>query len=256
MRAWLPILGLTTLIFACSQSVLRPYQVLRPDQTRSGDNANAEASGAAKTETAADTVDDGDKPEESMATTPNNSTPTTPVENTPPPANPVPATGSVSVSLNIIPPTPAGPYRNRGHIRSVWITDANNKYIKTIHAFAGQRAVHLKRWQNFTARALDATTGATQTTPAAGIPVTASWDLKDKAGAQMLTGNYKLWMEFTESNTPALDAGKTPADPNQAIDNTNGYEYFALPFTVSPAGTMKTDASNPVFKDIAVKHVP
>lgn len=253
MKAWLPVFSLTVLILGCSQTVLRPYHVSKPESTRTDANASADAAGAA-TQDSSDSTENGNKSEE-VVTTPN-STPPMASPNTPPPGNPVPATGSVAVTLNIIPPTPAGPYRNRGHIRSVWITDANNKYIKTIHAFAGQRAVHLKRWQVFTARALDATTGATQTTPAAGIPVTATWDLKDKAGAQQMTGNYKLWMEFTESNTPALDAGKMPADPNQAIDNTAGYEYFVTPFTVSPTGTMKTDSSNAVFKDVAVKHVP
>ncbi len=255
MKAWLPVFSLTALIFGCSQTVLRPYQVSKPESARTEANPSADASGTPAPETSQDSLESGNKPEETL-NTPNNSTTPTPTPNTPPPANAVPATGSVSVTLNIIPPTPAGPYRNRGHIRSVWVTDANNKYMKTIHAFAGQRAVHLKRWQVFTARQLDATTGATQTTPAAGIPITATWDLKDKAGAQMLTGNYKLWLEFTESNTPALDAGKTPADPNQAIDNTAGYEYFVIPFTVSPTGTMKTDSSNAVFKDVAVKHVP
>lgn len=256
MKAWLPVFSLTALIFGCSQTVLRPYQVTKPESTRSEVNPNADASATGTAEGDADAAENGDKTADTPATTPNNSTTPTPAANTPPPANPVPATGSVAVTLSIIPPTPAGPYRNRGHIRSVWITDATNKYIKTIHAFAGQRAVHLKRWQVFTARALDATTGATQTTPAAGIPITATWDLKDKAGAQMLTGNYKLWMEFTESNTPALDAGKTPADPNQVIDNTAGYEYFVVPFSIAPAGSMKTDSSNVVFKDVAVKHVP
>jgi hypothetical protein len=254
MKAWLPVFSLTALIFGCSQTVLRPYQVQKPEHTEA--NTSPDSTGAVTQDGGSDSSEKGEKPEDATTASPNNSTTPTPTPNTPPPANPVPATGSVAVTLNIIPPTPAGPYRNRGHIRSVWITDANNKYIKTIHAFAGQRAVHLKRWQVFTARALDATTGATQTTPAAGIPITATWDLKDKAGAQMLTGNYKLWMEFTEANTPALDAGKTPADPNQAIDNAAGYEYFALPFSVAPTGTMKTDSSNAVFKDVAVKHVP
>ncbi|WP_141732983.1 DUF2271 domain-containing protein [Oligoflexus tunisiensis] len=255
MKAWLPMFGLTVLICGCSQSVLRPYQIARPDPDRTEASPNTDIAGSAANEGNSGITGSSEKTDATIPATGNDSTSTTPVTNTPP-AAPVPATGSVSVTVNIIPPTPAGPYRNRGHIRSVWITDANNQYIKTIHAFAGQRAVHLKRWQVFTARTLDATSGATQTTPAAGIPVTATWDLKDKAGAQMMTGDYKIWMEFTEANTPALDAGKAPADVNQVIDNTNGYESFVVPFTVSPAGTTKTDSSNAVFKDVAVKHVP
>jgi hypothetical protein len=254
MRAWLPVFSLTALIVGCSQNVLRPYQVARPEATRT--EASSVDAGAATQNENSDSLENGDKSADATMMPSTDSTTPAPGTNTPAPANAVPATGSVAVTLNIIPPTPAGPYRNRGHIRSVWITDANNKYIKTIHAFAGQRSVHLKRWQVFTARTLDATTGATQTTAAAGIPITATWDLKDKAGAQMLTGNYKLWMEFTEANTPALDAGKTPADPNQVIDNTAGYEFFVVPFSVAPTGTMKTDSSNVVFKDVAVKHVP
>ncbi|HYX36445.1 MAG TPA: hypothetical protein VE954_25340 [Oligoflexus sp.] len=251
MRAWLPLFGLSVLLIGCSQSVLRPYQVQKPGVTRT--DTSAEAPSSVPADASSEVLDNGAKADDAASS--DNSTPAAPGANTPP-ANAVPATGSVAVNVNIIPPTPAGPYRNRGHIRSLWITDANNKYLKTIHALAGQRSVHLKRWQVFTNRTLDATTGATQVTPAAGIPVTATWDLKDKAGATMLTGNYKLWLEFTEANTPTLDAGKTPGDPAQAIDATNGYEYLVVPFSVSPAGTTKTDSSNAVFKDVAVKHVP
>jgi hypothetical protein len=254
MKAWLPLFSLFLLIGGCSQYTPRA-QIARPDSARTDSKSNTDVADPDTKEGNSDNADSQVKPEDPNPITGNDSTSMTPPTNTPP-ATPVPATGSVSVTLNIIPPTPAGPYRNRGHIRSVWITNSSNQYIKTIHAFAGQRAVHLKRWQSFTNRQLDATTGATQTTPGAGIPITATWDLKDKAGAQMMTGDYKLWMEFTEANTPALDAGKTPADGNQAIDNVNGYRSFVIPFTVSPAGSMKTDSSNVVFKDVAVKHVP
>jgi len=254
MKAWLKLCSVSVLVFGCSQSVIRPYQVTRPDSKRTEVNPSADIGSTPATDASADATESGSTTDEN-STPPSNSTPTPPAANTPAVA-PVPATGSVTVSLNMIPPVDAGRYRGAGHIRSVWITDATNKYIKTIHAFAGQRAVHLKRWQVFTNRTLDATTGATQTTPAAGIPITATWDLKDKAAAVMMTGNYKLWLEFSESNTPALDANKTPADPMQVIDSTPGYEYMVVPFTVSPTGSTKTDTSNAVFKDVAVKHVP
>jgi hypothetical protein len=167
-----------------------------------------------------------------------------------------PATGSVTVTLTLTPPNPAGPYRNRGHVRSLWITDANNTYIKTVHAYAATRAVHLKRWFRFTGSTIDVASGATQTTPAAGVPLSINWDLKDRAGAQAKTGDYKLWLEFTEANTPALDQGKMPGDPMQAIDGVNGYEYHVVPFSVTPQGTTKTDATNPVFKDVSISHKP
>lgn len=254
MNVWLKLCSVLVLIFGCSQSAIRPYQLTRPDSETVKANAADDDRATPTSEEADDASESGSMAEENPSD-PSNSTPTSPAGNTPAMA-PVPATGSVMLSLSIIPPVPAGPYRNRGHIRSVWITDATNKYIKTIHAFAGQRAVHLKRWQVFTNQTLDATTGATQVTPAAGIPITATWDLKDKAAAVMMTGNYKLWLEFSESNTPALDANKTPADPMQTIDNTAGYEFLVVPFTVSPTGSMQTNTSNAVFKDVAVKHVP
>jgi len=56
-------------------------------------------------------------------------------------------------------------------------------------------------------------------------------------------------MEFAEANTPALDPGKTPADPNQEIANTAGYEFLMLPFSVAPTVTMKTDNSHGDVKD-------
>ncbi len=167
-----------------------------------------------------------------------------------------PATGTVTVSLNIVPPTPAGPYRDRGHIRSIYITDANDKYLKTIQAFAATRAIHLKRWRVLNGNTVDGATGATQITPAAGIPISVTWDLKDKAGLAMPMGSYKLWIEYAETNTPALDAGKKPSELAQVIDGTAGYEFFSVPFSLTAQGQMKTDTTNPVFKDIAVKHVP
>ncbi len=169
---------------------------------------------------------------------------------------PVPATGSLTVSLSVIPPVPAGNYRNRGHVRAVWVTDANDKYLRTIHAFAGVRAANLRRWFSFTNATADGTTGATQITPAAGFPLSTTWDLKDKAGQGMMTGNYKLWLEFDEANTPLLDQGKKASDPLQAIDAVAGYEFMIIPFTLTPQASMKTDASNAVFKDVVIKHNP
>lgn len=199
--------------------------------------------------------------EGSMAETPSEPLPAAspaaepPPKPTPPAAGAVPATGSVSISLNILPPTPAGPYRNRGHIRAAWITDSSDVYLKTLHAFAGQRALHLKRWFAFTGNAIDGASGPTQTTPAS-IPLSVSWDLKNKAGSAMYTGSYKLWLEYTEANTPALDANKKPTDPTHPIDAVNGYEAFIVNFSVGTEPSTKLESSNPVFKDISIKHAP
>lgn len=168
----------------------------------------------------------------------------------------VTASGTVAILLNLVPPNPAGTYRNRGHIRSIWLTDANNFYLKTIEAYAGVRSVHLKRWQNFTRNAPDGVSGATQTTAAAGMPISATWDLKDKQGVPLKTGTYKLWMEFSETNTPPLDTGKTPSDPMQAIDATAGYEYLVVPFVIGTQASSSSESNNPVFKNVSIRHSP
>lgn len=246
IRNYCFFIGSLCLLEACSSGQGRPRYQAGTNQTKT--EANTPLSGSEDGDL--DTEEAGDDTT-SMPPSPAQPPPTP----TPPPAGAVPATGSVTISLNILPPTPAGPYRNRGHIRAAWVTDSNDVFLRTLHAFAGQRALHLKRWFSFTGNAIDGASGPTQTTPAS-IPLNFNWDLKSKAGTAMYTGTYKLWLEYTEANTPALDAGKKPLEPNQGIDAVNGYEAFIVPFTVGTAASTKMEVTSPVFKDIAIKHAP
>lgn len=230
-------------LISCGTSPLPRYSGQTATSTENSPGASSETNGNKVVE----------KDQLTTASAPQAQTPPQPIASVP---NATQATGMVTINLNLIPPTPAGTYRNRGHIRTLWITDANDAYVKTLQAFAGVRALHLKRWFNFTGNVPDATSGATQTTPAAGLPLTTTWDLKDKSGQVLKLGSYKLWMEFAETNTPVLDQGKKASDFAQAIDATNGYEALVVPFTIGAQASTKSDASNPVFKDVTIQHAP
>lgn len=171
------------------------------------------------------------------------------------------ASGTVVVSATLVQPANKGRYGLQAtpvHAHAIWITDANDNYIKTINAQAATRAVHLQRWRSFTGTQPDGVTGATVVTNATtGNLPSVMWDLKDKAGAVVPNGNYKIWFEWTESNTTGTPLVlNTRSTLNQPLDSLAGYSAYILPITVGPQGSTKMDTASPVFTNLKAVHTP
>ncbi|MEZ4402357.1 MAG: DUF2271 domain-containing protein [Kofleriaceae bacterium] len=91
------------------------------------------------------------------------------------------------------------------NIVAVWVEDGAGAFVKTIGRWAATRKSHLVAW---TAKAggadADAVSGATR--PDHTPPLMITWDLKNRAGAEIPDGTYTIRMELADSN--ATTAGQ------------------------------------------------
>jgi len=92
-----------------------------------------------------------------------------------------------------------GNYAPRNVVVS-WVEDANGAFVKTIGRWANARKSHLVGW---IAKAgnndADAVSGASRQDHSQ--IVTATWDLKNKAGNEVPDGTYTVRMELADSNS-------------------------------------------------------
>lgn len=85
------------------------------------------------------------------------------------------------------------------HCLAIWVTDNNDAFKKTLKLAASTYKVHLVKWNQMSAgNTTDAITGASMTSHTTHTVV---WNGKDKNGVLQPNGTYKVYIEFTESNS-------------------------------------------------------
>jgi hypothetical protein len=113
--------------------------------------------------------------------------------------SPAPAHANVVVTYTTTPH--GGNYAPR-NVVAAWVEDANGAFVKTISRWSAARTSHLVAWiAKAGANDADAVSGATRQSHAQ--PVTATWDLKNKAGNEVPDGTYTIRMELADSNSNA-----------------------------------------------------
>lgn len=167
--------------------------------------------------------------------------PTKPAAKPSPPApntSSSPASGTTMVSFT---PVRYAAAQYPAFVFAIWITDANNRYIKTIGAQAATRMRYLDKW--LTAAGVTAPTqpdgvsGASITYPATAAPITVTWDMKDKAGVFVPQGAYTINFQMTSANNTGLS--------------------LTIPVTISSTGMTKTDTSMATgLTAVSIKHSP
>ncbi len=98
-----------------------------------------------------------------------------------------------------------GPYapKNAG---AIWITNAQNQFVKTIKVWANQYRYTLVRWNASSGgNTSGAITGASLNNH---ILHNVTWNGSNVQGAQVPDGEYKINVEFTEHNASAANLGK------------------------------------------------
>lgn len=175
--------------------------------------------------------------------------PSTDVENDDdqPPSSPTtdltgPASGSLRLTVTMGTPTIRGGRYGDNHVQAIWITDANDQYVKTLTANAATRAIHLRKWRAANGASLDGVSGPTLPSYS-NQPTTITWDLTNMVGATVDKGNYKLWFEISERNT--VDG---------QLDGTEGYNFLQIPFVLNKAGDSTSNNNSPVFANISLQH--
>ena len=158
--------------------------------------------------------------------------------------------GHLDISFTMVGPASAGPFRSRGHVRAVWITDSKNAYLRTLDYHASRRAQYLKRFNSFTSSTIDGSSGATDKSLGTPLSTKISWDLKGKDGKTVLAGSYKIWFEMAEANV----AGNItqPVDGKQTFDTSSGYAYHIIPVTIDEKTSRVMDSKSPVFTSVNI----
>jgi len=99
----------------------------------------------------------------------------------------------------------------------VWVTDAQDVFVKTLHVWAGKRIKYLTKWTGSSGgNSVDAVTSATWKQHGAHSMV---WDMTDVGGEVIPDGDYRIYIELTEQNS----AGKWTS-----IDIVKGPSPFEL----------------------------
>jgi hypothetical protein len=137
----------------------------------------------------------------------------------PPPA----AAGPCMLRFDVTTTSANGNYAPR-NVGAIWVSDANDRFVKTLKVWANARRKHLNRWiaasgQNTT----DAVTGATLSNHGAR---NATWDCSDVKHQPVPYGAYRMNVEFTERNgagpTTSIPFDRSPeAAPVSAADQGN-----------------------------------
>ncbi len=119
------------------------------------------------------------------------------------------------------------------HVLAIWVEDANG-FVLTRKLRAEKRKQYLYTWNvKSGGNVTDATTGATLSSHQTHTVI---WDCKDKDGALVPDGEYKVYVEFTEAHVQG---------PLRMVSFTKGPETVSI----SPA-----DETN--FKDMALQFEP
>jgi len=149
-----------------------------------------------------------------------------------------PMPGGCTLSVAVTTASPGGRYSPR-NIGAIWISDGNDRFIKTLNVWAAQRAKYLTRWNAATAAAgvpgnrIDAISGATKGSH--GLR-TGSWGCTNFAAKPVTDGSYKVCFELTDYDGPG--------------------PYDCVPFSKSPAPVSLMPADVASFKSRKLELAP
>ena len=138
--------------------------------------------------------------------------------------------------------TPVGGNYAPRNIVAVWVEDAGGTFQKTIGRWAQTRKQYLLTWnQKAGTNDVDAVSGATRASHTGTL--TATWDLKNKAGTVVPDGTYTIRMELTDDNATTaaqLHEGtftfvKSGAPQMQTGLTNGGFQNVAITFSASTA---------------------
>ncbi|MCU0918310.1 MAG: DUF2271 domain-containing protein, partial [Planctomycetes bacterium] len=106
--------------------------------------------------------------------------------------------GGWQLAVTFTTTSPGGDLRfDPQHVHAVWVESATGTFTKTIGRWGVVEHRHLTQWVAADGTNLDGWTGAT---PKAYQQHTATWNLKDRNGAEVPDGLYYLRFELTNHN--------------------------------------------------------
>jgi hypothetical protein len=130
-----------------------------------------------------------------------------------------------------------GAYAPR-NVVAIWILSPSGSFVKTIGRWADMRKQHLVAWGAAAGTDADAISGATRNDH--GAALTATWDMKTKAGQLVGNGTYTVRLESADFNA------------NQAGQNHQG----TFTFVKSATAQTQTGLSNGGFSNVSITFTP
>lgn len=125
-----------------------------------------------------------------------------------------------------------GKYADK-NVGAIWVTDAQDRFVKTLELWARKRKKHLVKWLG--ASGGDVTDAVTGATIRSHREHTATWNCTDVNGSVVPDGVYKVYAEFTEENSASSGkAGK----------------WYVAEFTKGPDDQTLRPADQTYFKSI------
>ncbi len=141
---------------------------------------------------------------------------------------------SVEFSMNFNTAAPGGSYAQKNCV-AAWVTKSDGTFVKTLIRYGNTRKTSLTTWYAVAGAAdADAYMGATRANHFSPAPMTATWNLRDKAGNVVPDGTYIIKLECADGSRQAYSF-------NFVKDST--------------AGT-RTAAGNTYFKNISIAYAP
>jgi len=145
-----------------------------------------------------------------------------------------------TLALTFTTTTVDGPYSPLNCV-VVWIESPGGTIIRTIDRKCDVRSQHLIAWNQKSGGPgadTDGVSGASRLNHQ--LPISVTWDLKDRLNGLVVDGTYTIRMELTESNATS---------PSQNHQGT-------FMFTKGAAPDVRTGLSNNGFEDVAITFTP
>lgn len=146
------------------------------------------------------------------------------------------ASDSCSLSVSVTTVSPGGRYAPR-NVGAIWIADAEDRFVKSLHVWGDRRLRHVEAWNAATEAAgaagnvVDAVTGATEPSHAAR---SGTWNCRDFNAQPVPDGKYRVYFEVTESNGagPTTFANFEKGAVAQSVQTAApNFENMSLTFT-------------------------
>ncbi len=104
-----------------------------------------------------------------------------------------------TVNFQVLTVTNHGTYTPR-NIGAIWVTTESGTFVKTLQRWGNSYLQFLTKWHSFTAsgNVTGAITGATKSNHTAVHNL--NWNCTNTSNVEVPDGNYKIWVEYTESN--------------------------------------------------------
>ena len=160
---------------------------------------------------------------------------------------PVLAASDFTATFNTVAP---GGDQQPKNVVAVWVTASNGTFVRTICRWAATRANDLLAWKaasGGSASDVDGVMGATRPNHTTPTPVTALWDMKNKAGVVVPDGTYNINFECTDDSGSAVRQTYTGAFVKNGIAGTRtlpGTAYFKTISIVYAPSTVVTPTNH------------